>query len=410
MILPSIFYMSLGSLGSNKLRAFLALLGIVIGIAAVIAMMSIGRGVQKLIVNELESIGTNLVFLIPAEPEEEGDRWELLTLADLNALKNKTHNTSILDAAAEKNWQGKSIRGDKDINGNVIGVTHNYDFVRNIELESGIFVNGTHLSQTSKVIVIGSEVKDELFGKDVAIGKKIRIKNSRFTVIGVIKEKDKNDWGDDPNKNSYIPVTTMFQTLSPNRSFNGEKNIDWIMVKATSHETVHKAMAETAKIIRLEHRIKGDQDDFIVTSQQEILETLEVTLAAILFFLISIAAISLLVGGIGIMNIMLVSVTERTREIGLRKALGAKKSDILIQFVFEAILLTCSGGIIGILLGYLAALGLNGIPVGDGNLETSFGIDIALIAITVSTIVGLFFGIFPAYRASKLHPVEAFRT
>ena len=184
--------MSLGSLGSNKLRAFLALLGIVIGIAAVIAMMSIGRGVQKLIVNELESIGTNLVFLIPAEPEEEGDRWELLTLADLNALKNKTHNTSILDAAAEKNWQGKSIRGDKDINGNVIGVTHNYDFVRNIELESGIFVNGTHLSQTSRVIVIGSEVKDELFGKDVAIGKKIRIKNSRFTVIGVIKEKDKN--------------------------------------------------------------------------------------------------------------------------------------------------------------------------------------------------------------------------
>ena len=401
--------MSLGSLGSNKLRSLLALLGIVIGITAVIALMSIGKGVQKLIIDELEGIGTNLVFLIPVEPEVRGDPWNLLTLSDLESLKNNENTTSILDAAAEKNWQGKSINGDKSINGNVIGVTEGYDFVRNIELQSGIFINEFHLEQTNQVIVIGSEVKDRLFDSENPIGSKIRIKDSRFTVIGVLKEQDKNGWGDNPNKVSYIPITTMFQTLSPNYSLDGEKEIDWIMVKATSYDTVSEAMAETAKIIRLEHRLIDEDDDFILTNQQEILKSLEIALAAIVFFLVSIAAISLIVGGIGIMNIMLVSVTERTREIGIRKALGAKRSDILVQFVVEAVLLTCSGGLIGIILGYLSALALDGIHIGDGRLETSFGIDIALIAISVSTVIGLFFGIFPAFRASKLHPIEALR-
>ena len=409
MKLASLFYMSLGSLGSNKLRSLLALLGIVIGITAVIALMSIGKGVQKLIIDELEGIGTNLVFLIPAEPEKKDDPWKLLTLSDVDSLKNNANTTAILDVAAEKNWQGKSIKGDKSINGNVIGVTEGYDFVRNIELQSGIFINEFHLEQTNQVVVIGSEVKDRLFEDDNPIGSKIRIKDSRFTVIGVVQEQDKSNWGDNPNKVSYIPITTMFQTLSPNYSIDGQKEIDWIMVKATSYDTVTKAMAETAKIIRLEHRLIDEDDDFVLTNQQEILKSLEIALAAIVFFLVSIAAISLIVGGIGIMNIMLVSVTERTREIGIRKALGAKRSDILVQFVIEAVLLTCSGGFIGIALGYLSSLALDGIPIGEGQLETSFGIDIALIAISVSTVIGLFFGIFPAFRASKLHPIEALR-
>ena len=409
MKLASLFYMSLGSLGSNKLRSLLALLGIVIGITAVIALMSIGKGVQKLIIDELEGIGTNLVFLIPAEPEKKDDPWKLLTLSDVDSLKNNANTTAILDVAAEKNWQGKSIKGDKSINGNVIGVTEGYDFVRNIELQSGIFINEFHLEQTNQVVVIGSEVKDRLFEDDNPIGSKIRIKDSRFTVIGVVQEQDKSSWGDNPNKVSYIPITAMFQTLSPNYSIDGQKEIDWIMVKATSYDTVTKAMAETAKIIRLEHRLIDEDDDFVLTNQQEILKSLEIALAAIVFFLVSIAAISLIVGGIGIMNIMLVSVTERTREIGIRKALGAKRSDILVQFVIEAVLLTCSGGFIGIALGYLSSLALDGIPIGEGQLETSFGIDIALIAISVSTVIGLFFGIFPAFRASKLHPIEALR-
>ena len=409
MKLASLFYMSLGSLGSNKLRSLLALLGIVIGITAVIALMSIGKGVQKLIIDELEGIGTNLVFLIPAEPEKKDDPWKLLTLSDVDSLKKNANTTAILDVAAEKNRQGKSIKGDKSINGNVIGVTEGYDFVRNIELQSGIFINEFHLEQTNQVVVIGSEVKDRLFEDDNPIGSKIRIKDSRFTVIGVVQEQDKSSWGDIPNKVSYIPITTMFQTLSPNYSIDGQKEIDWIMVKATSYDTVTKAMAETAKIIRLEHRLIDEDDDFVLTNQQEILKSLEIALAAIVFFLVSIAAISLIVGGIGIMNIMLVSVTERTREIGIRKALGAKRSDILVQFVIEAVLLTCSGGFIGIALGYLSSLALDGIPIGEGQLETSFGIDIALIAISVSTVIGLFFGIFPAFRASKLHPIEALR-
>ncbi|MBR48872.1 MAG: ABC transporter permease [Chloroflexi bacterium] len=408
----TIFRMALSSLGNNKLRSALALLGIVIGITAVISLMSIGKGIQAFIVDSLESQGSNLVMLIPKEPEKENEKWNFFNLSDVDALKDKENAPSIMNAVAEKSWSGKIVLGDKSINSTVLGITDGYYDVSNLDLGFGIFITETHQEDVRKVIVIGTRIVEKLFDNQNPIGQQVRVLNHRFTVVGVMDEQDNPGWGVDPNKTAYIPITTMYETLSPFRPYGEvEKEVDWIKVKAVSFENVPMAMAETAKIMRFQNRIAvGEDDDFIVTNQQEILNSLQTIINAIIFFLTSIAAISLLVGGIGIMNIMLVSVTERTREIGIRKALGAKRSDILYQFVVEAILLTGTGGILGIALGYGVSVALDGIPFGNGeNLETAFTLDIALLALGVSAAIGLFFGIFPAYRAAKLHPIEALR-
>ena len=408
----TIFRMALSSLGNNKLRSALALLGIVIGITAVISLMSIGKGIQAFIVDSLESQGSNLVMLIPKEPEKENEKWNFFNLSDVDALKDKENAPSIMNAVAEKSWSGKIVLGDKSINSTVLGITDGYYDVSNLDLGFGIFITETHQEDVRKVIVIGTRIVEKLFDNQNHIGQQVRVLNHRFTVVGVMDEQDNPGWGVDPNKTAYIPITTMYETLSPFRPYGEvEKEVDWIKVKAVSFENVPMAMAETAKIMRFQNRIAvGEDDDFIVTNQQEILNSLQTIINAIIFFLTSIAAISLLVGGIGIMNIMLVSVTERTREIGIRKALGAKRSDILYQFVVEAILLTGTGGVLGIALGYGVSVALDGIPFGNGeNLETAFTLDIALLALGVAAAIGLFFGIFPAYRAAKLHPIEALR-
>mgnify|MGYP001407814475 FL=1 len=408
----TIFRMALSSLGNNKLRSALALLGIVIGITAVISLMSIGKGIQAFIVDSLESQGSNLVMLIPKEPEKENEKWNFFNLSDVDALKDKENAPSIMNAVAEKSWSGKIVLGDKSINSTILGITDGYYDVSNLDLGFGIFITETHQEDVRKVIVIGTRIVEKLFDNQNPIGQQVRVLNHRFTVVGVMDEQDNPGWGVDPNKTAYIPITTMYETLSPFRPYGEvEKEVDWIKVKAVSFENVPMAMAETAKIMRFQNRIAvGEDDDFIVTNQQEILNSLQTIINAIIFFLTSIAAISLLVGGIGIMNIMLVSVTERTREIGIRKALGAKRSDILYQFVVEAILLTGTGGVLGIALGYGVSVALDGIPFGNGeNLETAFTLDIALLALGVSAAIGLFFGIFPAYRAAKLHPIEALR-
>ncbi|MFL2803495.1 MAG: ABC transporter permease [Dehalococcoidia bacterium] len=408
----TIFRMALSALGNNKLRSGLALLGIVIGITAVISLMSIGKGIQAFIVDSLENQGSNLVLLIPKEPEKENDRWKLFNLSDVEALKDKNNAPSILDAVAEKSWSGKIVLGDKSINSTVLGITDGYYNVSNLDLGFGIFITETHQNDYRKVMVIGTRIVEKLFDNQNPIGQQLRVSNHRFTVVGVMEEQDNPGWGVDPNKTAFIPITTMYETLSPVRPYGQvDKEVDWIKVQAVSFEDVPMAMAETAKIMRFQNRISiGEDDDFVVTNQQEILDSLQTIINAIIFFLTSIAAISLLVGGIGIMNIMLVSVTERTREIGIRKALGAKRSDILYQFVVEAILLTGTGGILGIALGYGVSVALDGIPFGDGGvLETAFTLDIAFLALGVSAAIGLFFGIFPAYRAAKLHPIEALR-
>ena len=304
----TIFRMALSSLGNNKLRSALALLGIVIGITAVISLMSIGKGIQAFIVDSLESQGSNLVMLIPKEPEKENEKWNFFNLSDVDALKDKENAPSIMNAVAEKSWSGKIVLGDKSINSTVLGITDGYYDVSNLDLGFGIFITETHQEDVRKVIVIGTRIVEKLFDNQNPIGQQVRVLNHRFTVVGVMDEQDNPGWGVDPNKTAYIPITTMYETLSPFRPYGEvEKEVDWIKVKAVSFENVPMAMAETAKIMRFQNRIAvGEDDDFIVTNQQEILNSLQTIINAIIFFLTSIAAISLLVGGIGIMNIMLV--------------------------------------------------------------------------------------------------------
>ncbi len=403
----NIFLISLSSLGSNKLRAGLALLGIVIGISAVIILMSIGRGVQNLIISGLEDLGTNLV-LVWSSPPDDKNFVPNFTLSDSYALIDSLNAPSVMTVAPEKHTFRKVAYSDKFFESDIVGVTGVYSEVRNLSVSKGMFITDIHTSNINKVAVLGSRVSETLFDENDPIGKRVRIGKSRFTVIGVLESKDSSGFGSDANDMTFVPITSLHSYLAKNVTSHGDIAIDFISVKANSPEEVDSAMAETAKILRLRHRITGD-DDFIVTSQKEILAMLQVAIGAIVFFLVSIAAISLLVGGIGIMNIMLVSVTERTREIGIRKALGAKRMDILLQFVMEAVFLTIAGGLLGILIGYFCSMLLDGIPIGDQELRTAFDLPIALIAIGVSGSIGLFFGIFPAYRASKLHPIDALR-
>ena len=403
-----IIRMALGSLSANKLRASLALLGIVIGITAVITLMSVGRGVQELIVTGLESFGTNLVLVIPDTTVDWEDMTPL-TYSDALALMDNENAPSIEAVALERNLNLRVVSPEEDSNANIVGVLETHGSVRNLDVDRGMFLSKSHVEDSAKVVVAGAKISQKLFPESDPIGQELRLGDGpRFRIIGILEKKDNADFNDGADDSLYIPISSMDTHLQSSRSITGDMYIGYITLKAIDAKSVDQAVAEAAKIIRLEHRIEG-KDDFIVTSQQEILQMLEVILAAIIFFLISIAGISLLVGGIGIMNIMLVSVTERTREIGIRKALGAKRGDILLQFVIESILLTGGGGITGILLGYGISKLLNGIPIGDENLTTAFSPDIALLALAVSAGIGLFFGIFPAYRASKLHPIEALR-
>ena len=403
MKLLDIVRMALFSLGVNKLRSGLALLGIVIGVTAVITLMSIGKGVQDSITSRLESLGTNLIFVMPGE-EPNGK----LTLRDVLALQSDPNGKSIGGVAPEVSGFLQVAYQNENKRATVMGVTANYYSVRNAPIDRGSFINSLHLKNKSNVAVLGYGIAEELFRDKNAVGKKIKIAGKRFTVIGVLKSKGGESFSTIDDR-VLVPLTTAHYRLNYSKSLDGEIEVDVISVEAKSPESIDEAISEIVNILRIRHKIT-EEDDFRVTNMQEALEALESATNAIVFFLGSIAGISLLVGGIGVMNIMLVSVTERTREIGIRKALGARRIDVLVQFVSEATLLSLGGGGFGVLLGFIISKLLNGIPLGENaTLGTTFSGDIALLALTVSASIGLFFGIFPAFRAGRLHPIEALR-
>lgn len=397
---------ALESLSANKLRSGLTILGIVIGVAAVIAMLAVGTGAQNVITGSISGLGSNLLFIFPGNFNERVRNPQPLTLADAQALADPFQVPSVTAVAPVLSGTREVTFGSERTSVQIYGVTSNYAAVRNYTLLEGEFISEEHILGQASVAVIGPEVADRLFGhREGLIGEVIRIEGQPFRIIGVTAPKGGSSFGSQDDI-VLIPLTTA-QTRILRRDRN---RVDLIYAQVSSPELVPQAIEEIAQVLRTRHRTELGVDDFTIFSQQDFVSTAQTITGVLTIFLGGIAAISLLVGGIGIMNIMLVSVTERTREIGLRKAVGARKRDILIQFLTESSLLSLFGGLIGIAFGWLIAFVVGQIAAASNTpLNPQVGIDAILLATMFSTAVGLFFGLYPANRAANLEPVEALR-
>ena len=415
---------ALSSLGANKLRTGLALLGIVIGVAAVISTMSVGRGAQETITSRIEELGTNLLFIRPSIPGQSffsggnvvvfrsvsfsgQDPTSTLTLDDADALKDPVFTPHVVAVAPEISTSGQIVAGRENTFAQIIGVTPAYESARNYATASGTFITREHVATVDEAAVLGSEIAETLFGNRDPVGQNVRINGRQFAVAGVLESRGSTALS---NLDSLVlvPITTAYYRLSSGRTAGGGVAVSSINVQIDDPANREETIADVATVLRLRHRIT-EEDDFTITSQEETIETLTETQETFALFLGAIAGISLLVGGIGIMNIMMVSVTERTREIGVRKAMGAKWRDILLQFVAEATLLSLGGGIAGVILGVTLSRLMDGRNIIGQTFETAVSGDITVLALVVAAGIGLFFGIYPAAKAANLHPIEALR-
>ncbi len=396
---------ALESLNANKTRSGLTILGIVIGVAAVIAMLAVGSGAQNTITGSISGLGSNLLFVFRGGNDDVRNP-KPLTRGDADAIADPFQAPSVaLVAPYISSNLSVTFAGEK-ITSSINGVTPEYLEVRNYSMQEGDFISEENILGRGSVAVIGVEVADKLFGhRDGLIGETLRIEGQPFRVIGLLTPRGGGAFGSEDNI-VVIPYSTA-QSRLIRRS--GDR-VDFILVQALNADLVDQASEEISQVLRARHRTDLGADDFQIFSQQDFVATAQSITNVLTIFLGGIAAISLLVGGIGIMNIMLVSVTERTREIGLRKAIGARKCDILIQFLTESSLLSMFGGILGIGLGWSIAF-LVGLIAAANNTELTpvVGLDAILLATIFSTAVGLFFGIYPANRAANLQPVEALR-
>jgi putative ABC transport system permease protein len=396
------------SINANKTRAFLTILGIMIGVGSVIALLSIGQGAESAITGQIESIGTNIAYIMRGNITAEVKNPKALTLSDANALTNRNRAPSIayvspvVNSTAELSYSGKSL------NASVIGVSPAYATVQNVLLAEGSFITSTQIDGRSAVAVVGPDMAQELFGKSASvIGMTVRINGYPYRIIGVTEAKGGSQFNN-PDMNVYVPVSTAQMRIERSDISN---QVNMIIIQAKDSESVNSAIREASEILRDTHRLNDRQpNDFTITNQEDFLSIAQSITSVLTILLGGIGGISLLVGGIGIMNIMLVSVTERTREIGLRKALGARRFDILFQFLTESAVLSLIGGIIGIILGWALSLVVGLIAARSGTLlEPKVGLDSILLATLFSAAVGIFFGYYPASRAAKLEPVEALR-
>jgi putative ABC transport system permease protein len=398
---------ALESLAANKMRTGLTVLGIIIGVAAVIAMLAIGRGAEDSISGQIQGIGTNLIFVMSGNQQQDVRNPQPLTLGDAQAIADPLSAPSVLAVAPSISGNLEVSTGKESARVSITGATPDYAPVANEEVTEGEFISPDHMLARSAVAVIGPDTATRMFGRvDNITGETIRISGQPFRVIGVLKSKGGSGFGSQDNR-VIVPLTTAQSRLiqRPVRD-----RVDMIQAQAISSESVAQATEEIAQILRTRHRTQVGVDDFMILTQDSILGAVQTITGVLTLFLGGVAAISLLVGGIGIMNIMLVSVTERTREIGLRKAIGARKRDILIQFLTESILLSLVGGIIGIILAWVIASVVGAIAAASGTpIEPVIGIDAILLATLFSMAVGLLFGIYPANRAAGLQPVEALR-
>jgi putative ABC transport system permease protein len=400
------FLEALESLLSNKMRSGLTVLGIIIGVGAVIAMVSIGRGAEASITDSIQGIGTNLLFVFRGGSSDVRNP-QPITLGDASAMADFFLAPSVDGVAPVLQGSGKITFSGESRTTSLVGVTPDYAPVRNYSVAEGEFITEEHMLAQASVVILGQEVANSLFDRSEGlVGETVRIEGQPFRVIGVLESMGGSGFSNEDDQ-VFVPLSTA-QTRLLRRSTRDR--VDLILVQAISAEAVPQAQEEVSQILRQRHRTEIGADDFTILTQQTFLDTASTITNVLTIFLGGIAAISLLVGGIGIMNIMLVSVTERTREIGLRKALGAHKSDIMIQFLTESSVLSLIGGVIGILLGWLISIIVGQIAVANNApIYPYVGLDIVLLATLFSTAVGLFFGIYPANRAANLEPVEALR-
>jgi putative ABC transport system permease protein len=404
MLLGEIISVALGALRANKLRSMLTMLGIVIGVAAVIAMVALGTGAQTAVKERIASLGTTLLTVTPGQQRGMGvvvvDQNSKLTMEDAKAIEDRAENVIAVQPEINRNLQ--ITWTNKNGSASVVGTSSNYLEVRKYELMAGRMFTKMEDDAKQRVAVVGPAVATNmgLESPESLVGENIRIRGIQFTVIGVLKSKGQASPFGNPDEQILIPINTgRFRVFGTDR-------LRSISVLAASEERIPDAMADIQKALRREHRLRSTApDDFQMRSQADFLNTLGETTQVFTYLLSGIAAVSLLVGGIGIMNIMLVSVTERTREIGIRKALGATRSAILLQFLIEAIVLCCLGGLIGIIVGSGGATAMS--KAFAWNVKISFG---AIgLAFAFSAAVGLIFGVWPARRAATLDPIVALR-
>ncbi len=391
------------SISKNRMRSLLTSLGIIIGVSSVIVMVAIGQGSQKQIEDEIESLGTNMIIIMPGSSTSGAVRGgagtlNRFTLNDVEKLEKEA--TMISDVSPTIRSGGQVIGGGENWSTTIYGVTEGYFAIRNFEIEYGEFFTERDVRANKKVALLGKTVADELFPNQDPTGEKIRIRNVPFTVIGVLKEKGQSSMGNDQDDVILAPSTTVLYRLK------GGRYVDMILASAVTADLIDEAQNEISSILRKAHRLdEGEEDDFTIRNQAEISEMASSTTEILTLLLGSIAGVSLLVGGIGIMNIMLVSVTERTREIGLRLSVGARSIDVLAQFLTEAIVLSLSGGFIGIILSFGISILLDEFTM----LSTLINTEIILISVLFSAAVGIFFGFYPARKAAALNPIDALR-
>lgn len=405
MSISDIFYETYLALSSNKIRSGLTMLGIIIGISSVIAMVSIGQGAQGLVQSSIQSIGSNLIMIMPGAQRGVGFQvsagrgsGRTLTQEDADAIASEIESAKAVAPEISNRYQVTS-KG-KNTNTSVVGVTSLYPDVRNVEIDQGSFITDQNVKSLSKVAVLGPTTRDDLFGENAdAIGQTIRVRGVEFKVIGVDKAKGGGGFGSQDDM-IFIPLSTAQRFLA------GDNYVTTISVQAMNEESMAAAQQEIADLLLERHNIRDPQlADFSTLNQADIIAAASSVTQTFTILLAAIAGISLVVGGIGIMNMMLTTVTERTREIGLRKAIGAKRRDVNLQFIVEAVMLTFLGGFVGIIFGWLISFAITHF----GIIQTKVSLSSVILAFGVSAAIGIIFGYYPARRASRLNPIEALR-
>ena len=403
MVFKESVQIALKALLANKLRSILTMLGIIIGVGAVIAMVSVGMGVRRSVQSSIASLGSNMLIVSPGSANSGGVRSAAgstvtLKYEDAEAIKNKIKNIDYVSPTVSNSYQ--IVNGNQNWNSTIQGVTPEYMAIRSLTVATGSFITQNDLNTRNRVAVIGTTVAENLFGSSNPVGQTIRIHNSPYKVIGVLESKGQSSMGQDQDDVVIVPLTTAQERLL------GITYVRSINIQVSDAAKMDQAQSEVETLLRQRHHIIGDkEDDFSVRNLTSLMETMTQTTTMITLLLGSIAGISLLVGGIGIMNIMMVSVTERTREIGIRKALGATFRNIMMQFLIESVVIGVVGGLIGIGFGCLISMAI----AKFGGFNTVITAAPVLLSFFFSVGIGLFFGIYPARKAALLDPIEALR-